>query len=40
MTVVIDKKLHRQVMVKAAKEGVKITELLRNFLKRWLDEEV
>ena len=37
MTVILDQKLHRQVMVKAAKTGVKITEVVRDYLKRWVN---
>ena len=35
LTVVIDKDLHKRIMVKSAEEGVKITTLIRDFLVKW-----
>lgn len=40
VTLIIDEGLHKKVKIKAAKEGVKITELLRDFLKNWVNEKV
>jgi len=39
ITVDVSKAFHHKVKVKAAKEGKTISEVVRELLKRWLEEE-